>query len=50
MGVPLCNALIEADASTPKNICIAPNRAEAKPAFLIKGDKAMAEAFGLIKP
>ncbi|MNE92590.1 hypothetical protein D3C80_1903330 [compost metagenome] len=50
IAVPLCRELIVADASTPKNICIAPIKAEANPAFLMNGERASAEAFGLIKP
>src|SRR6202012_3745164 len=48
--VPLLKALTPTEANAPIPICKAPSKAEALPAFLLKGASARAAAFGLVKP
>ena len=50
VSVPLLNTLTPTDANAPTPICVAPNNAEALPAFLLKGASDNAAAFGLVNP
>ena len=50
VSVPLLNTLTPPDANAPTPICVAPNNAEALPAFLLKGASDNAAAFGLVNP
>lgn len=49
-AVSLCNKLTSADVKAPMPNCIAPMRAEALPAFVVKGAIESAEEFGNVKP
>ena len=48
--VLLWNRLTMAEDKAPKAICKKPNNADAEPALDLKDERAIAEAFGKIKP
>ncbi len=50
IAVSLCKKLTSADVKAPIPNCIAPIRAEALPAFVVKGAIESAEEFGNVKP
>lgn len=50
VAVPLLHTLTPTDANAPTPICVAPNNAEALPAFLLNGASDKAAAFGFVNP